>query len=62
MLSLSDFRWTSVGTADAGMVPGSVRVVFAWQARARAQNMLYIIAREAGTPPVSAKNVTVKAE
>jgi hypothetical protein len=62
MLSFSFLRCNSVGTALMGTDPGSVKLVLAWHAKARAHNIQYKYDKETGMPPVLAKNVTVTAE
>jgi hypothetical protein len=62
MLSFSWRRCASVGTAEDGTLPGSDKVVFAWQANAKEQRMSYKMLREGGMPPVLPSSVMVKAE
>ena len=62
MLSLACFLCHSVGTAEMGTAPGSVRVVLACEARANDINMAYIMLNTNGMPPVTAKKVTVTSD
>lgn len=51
----------SFGTAACGTLPGSVKVVFAWQASAITHKITYTHASNFGMPPVLARAVNVNA-
>jgi len=55
-------RCSSVGTALAGTLPGSVRLVLACVASASEDSTPYTTEAQTGMPPVCAKNVMVSAE
>ena len=52
----------SIGKADSGTAPGSVKVVFKWQAIDMAERVRYFIANIGAKWSVSAKRITVREE
>ena len=55
-------RWRSLGMAASGTLPGSVRLVLAWQANAMKHKTLYIMPQVTGIPSVTVSSVTVTDE